>query len=238
MSANPFDDDNGSFFVLVNDEDQHSLWLSFVDIPAGWRVVFGESTRADCLAYVEEQWTDMRPRSLREAMAGDERLREEQMLAMSACAKSKWLATERGLGRLRERHVHVEHTRVQHRPIPQRGPHRAVQTVLQVNDALPPDRVREQVAVERRVLRQQPVQRQHGRGGDQFVEADLPGRNLRPLPMGQAVVGVGPAVTDSLEDHRDDLGGVGVTLQRLVANDLSATRRIARAVLALLMPVK
>src|SRR4051812_31269821 len=161
-----------------------------------------------------------------------------QWLAMSACAKSKWLATERGLGRLRERHVHVEHTRVQHRPIPQRGPHRAVQTVLQVNDALPPDRVREQVAVERRVLRQQPVQRQHGRGGDQFVEADLPGWNLRPLPMGQAVVGVGPAVTDSLEDHRDDLGGVGVTLQRLVANDLSATRRIARAVLALLMPVK
>jgi MbtH protein len=65
--------------VLVNDEDQHSLWLSFVDIPAGWRVEFGESTRADCLAYVEEQWTDMRPRSLREAMAGDERLREEQM---------------------------------------------------------------------------------------------------------------------------------------------------------------
>jgi uncharacterized protein YbdZ (MbtH family) len=79
MSTNPFDDDNGSFFVLVNNEDLHSLWLSFVDIPAGWRVVFGESTRADCLAYVEEEWTDMRPRSLREAMAGDERLREEQM---------------------------------------------------------------------------------------------------------------------------------------------------------------
>jgi uncharacterized protein YbdZ (MbtH family) len=81
MSTNPFDDDNGTFFVLVNDEDQYSLWPSFVDVPAGWRVAFGESTRADCLAYVEEHWTDMRPRSLREAMAGDERLREEQLAA-------------------------------------------------------------------------------------------------------------------------------------------------------------
>ncbi|HEX2400959.1 MAG TPA: MbtH family protein [Mycobacterium sp.] len=71
MSTNPFDDDNGSFVVLVNDEDQHSLWPTFVDVPAGWRVVFGESARADCLAYVEEHWTDMRPRSLREAMAND-----------------------------------------------------------------------------------------------------------------------------------------------------------------------
>ena len=78
MSTNPFDDDNGTFYVLVNDEDQHSLWPTFVDVPAGWRVVFGESTRADCLAYVEQNWTDMRPRSLRDTMAGDERLREEQ----------------------------------------------------------------------------------------------------------------------------------------------------------------
>lgn len=71
MSTNPFDDDNGAFFVLVNDEDQHSLWPTFVDVPAGWRVAFGEGTRADCLSYVEEHWTDLRPRSLREAMAAD-----------------------------------------------------------------------------------------------------------------------------------------------------------------------
>ena len=43
----------------------------FVDVPAGWRFVFGESTRTDCLAYVEEHRTDLRPRSLREAMALD-----------------------------------------------------------------------------------------------------------------------------------------------------------------------
>ncbi|MDT5298814.1 MAG: MbtH protein [Mycobacterium sp.] len=69
MSNNPFDDEAGTFFVLVNGEDQHSLWPAFSDVPAGWRVVFGESTRADCLTYVEENWTDMRPRSLRESMA-------------------------------------------------------------------------------------------------------------------------------------------------------------------------
>ncbi|WP_018599300.1 MbtH family protein [Mycobacterium sp. 155] len=69
MSTNPFDDDNGTFFVLVNDEDQYSLWPAFADVPAGWWVVFGESDRVDCLAYVERTWTDLRPRTLRAAMA-------------------------------------------------------------------------------------------------------------------------------------------------------------------------
>ncbi|BBX15858.1 MbtH family protein [Mycolicibacterium duvalii] len=71
MSANPFDDDDASFYVLINDEEQYSLWPVFADVPAGWQVVFGESSRADCLAYVEQNWTDLRPRSLREAMAAD-----------------------------------------------------------------------------------------------------------------------------------------------------------------------
>jgi uncharacterized protein YbdZ (MbtH family) len=68
MSTNPFDDENGTFLVLVNDEDQHSLWPAFADVPAGWRKVFGEASRADCLAYVEEHWTDIRPKSLRERL--------------------------------------------------------------------------------------------------------------------------------------------------------------------------
>ena len=68
MSTNPFDDENGTFYVLVNDEEQHSLWPTFVDVPAGWKVVFGEGNRADCLAYVEENGADMRPRSLRESL--------------------------------------------------------------------------------------------------------------------------------------------------------------------------
>ena len=68
MSTNPFDDETGTFLVVVNDEDQHSLWPTFADVPAGWRKVFGETSRAECMAYVEEHWTDIRPKSLREAM--------------------------------------------------------------------------------------------------------------------------------------------------------------------------
>ncbi|GGG28538.1 protein MbtH [Rhodococcoides trifolii] len=71
MSTNPFDDEDGRFYVLVNDEDQHSLWPTFAEVPQGWRVVFGEESRAACLEYVEKNWTDMRPRSLREAMEED-----------------------------------------------------------------------------------------------------------------------------------------------------------------------
>ncbi|MEV7244746.1 MULTISPECIES: MbtH family protein [unclassified Streptomyces] len=71
MSVNPFDDESGRFFVLVNDEEQYSLWPAFAEIPEGWRVVFGEEGRAECLDFVEKNWTDMRPRSLRVAMEAD-----------------------------------------------------------------------------------------------------------------------------------------------------------------------
>ncbi|MGW1599714.1 MbtH family protein [Streptomyces eurythermus] len=62
--TNPFDDENGSFFVLVNDEGQHSLWPTFAEVPAGWTRAYGEAGRQECLAYVEENWTDLRPKSL------------------------------------------------------------------------------------------------------------------------------------------------------------------------------
>jgi MbtH protein len=65
MSTNPFDDESGRFYVLVNDEEQHSLWPAFAEIPAGWRVVFGEAGRAECAEFVEQNWADMRPKSLR-----------------------------------------------------------------------------------------------------------------------------------------------------------------------------
>ncbi|MFD8215566.1 MbtH family protein [Streptomyces sp. NPDC059697] len=68
---NPFENDDASYFVLVNDEGQHSLWLAFAEIPAGWKAVHGEDTRAACLEYVEQHWTDMRPLSPVRAMAGD-----------------------------------------------------------------------------------------------------------------------------------------------------------------------
>ncbi|QWF78797.1 MbtH family protein [Amycolatopsis sp. CA-230715] len=65
-TTNPFDDEQGTFLVLVNDEEQHSIWPSFAEVPGGWTVVLGESSREAALAYVEANWTDMRPRSLRE----------------------------------------------------------------------------------------------------------------------------------------------------------------------------
>jgi uncharacterized protein YbdZ (MbtH family) len=70
VSINPFDDDNGSFLVLANDEEQHSLWPVFADVPAGWRVVYGEADRAACLDYIEQNWPDIRPKSLRERLEG------------------------------------------------------------------------------------------------------------------------------------------------------------------------
>lgn len=73
MSTNPFDDEDGQFYVLVNDEDQHSLWPTFAPVPDGWRIVFGSERRGKCVEYVDQNWTDMRPKSLREAMAADER---------------------------------------------------------------------------------------------------------------------------------------------------------------------
>lgn len=50
MSTNPFDDENGEFFVLVNAEGQHSLWPTFSEIPAGWETKLGPANGADCLA--------------------------------------------------------------------------------------------------------------------------------------------------------------------------------------------
>lgn len=62
--ANPFDDEDGTFLVLVNGEEQHSLWPSFAPVPLGWDVALAESPRPACLAYIEANWTDIRPKSL------------------------------------------------------------------------------------------------------------------------------------------------------------------------------
>jgi uncharacterized protein YbdZ (MbtH family) len=67
MSTNPFDNADGTFLVLVNDENQHSLWPVFAEVPAGWRTVFGPAAKEPCIDYVDENWTDMRPQSLIDA---------------------------------------------------------------------------------------------------------------------------------------------------------------------------
>jgi MbtH protein len=64
------DDDDRTYTVLMNAEEQYSLWLKDLDIPKGWRPVGKEGPREECMQFVDEAWKDMRPLSLRLAMAG------------------------------------------------------------------------------------------------------------------------------------------------------------------------
>ncbi|HEX2855025.1 MAG TPA: MbtH family NRPS accessory protein [Opitutaceae bacterium] len=64
MSEN---EENVGYKVLVNHEEQYSLWNDYTPIPSGWREV-KNGTKEECLAYVKEVWTDMRPLSLRKKM--------------------------------------------------------------------------------------------------------------------------------------------------------------------------
>ena len=67
-----FEDDNedaGTWKVVINDEEQYSLWPSARQNAPGWRDAGKSGTKAECLAYVNEVWTDMRPLSLRRHMA-------------------------------------------------------------------------------------------------------------------------------------------------------------------------
>jgi MbtH protein len=60
--------DDIQYQVLMNDEEQFSLWPASHDVPAGWRSAGKVGDKQECMAYVDEVWTDMRPRSLRELM--------------------------------------------------------------------------------------------------------------------------------------------------------------------------
>ena len=66
--TNPFEDESGEYVVLINDEGQHSLWPKHIDVPVGWTVVHQADSRPNCLAYIEAQWSDMRPVTLVESM--------------------------------------------------------------------------------------------------------------------------------------------------------------------------
>jgi MbtH protein len=64
------EDDTRGYLVVVNDEEQYSVWLEGRELPAGWRPDGTRGTKAECLAHIESVWTDMRPASLRQAMGG------------------------------------------------------------------------------------------------------------------------------------------------------------------------
>lgn len=68
---NPFDDDGGEYCVLQNGEGQYSLWPLRLSVPAGWERTGPSGGHALCLAWIDANWTDMRPKSLVAAMAAD-----------------------------------------------------------------------------------------------------------------------------------------------------------------------
>lgn len=63
-----FDDDSKSFHVVLNDEEQYSIWPHGKTLPLGWREAGFSGTKAECLAHIDAVWTDMRPLSLRKSM--------------------------------------------------------------------------------------------------------------------------------------------------------------------------
>lgn len=61
-------EDTTVYTVVVNHEEQYSIWPADRELPLGWREAGKKGLKPECLAYVKEVWTDMRPLSLRKAM--------------------------------------------------------------------------------------------------------------------------------------------------------------------------
>ncbi|WP_432931898.1 MbtH family protein [Microbispora sp. CA-135349] len=69
--SDPFEDDGRDYLALINEEEQYSLWPQDIGVPAGWRVVYGPAARDEVLGHIDRSWTDMRPKSLRDAMSAN-----------------------------------------------------------------------------------------------------------------------------------------------------------------------
>jgi MbtH protein len=63
-----FDSEDTTFKVVMNAEEQYSIWPSYKAVPGGWREVGKTGNKKECLDYINTVWTDMRPLSLRRAM--------------------------------------------------------------------------------------------------------------------------------------------------------------------------
>ncbi len=61
-------EDTTVYKVVVNHEEQYSIWPTYREVPLGWREVGKQGQKAECLEYIKEVWTDMRPLSLRKKM--------------------------------------------------------------------------------------------------------------------------------------------------------------------------
>ena len=72
MSFDSESEDNTVYVVVVNHEEQYSIWPEYRDLPAGWTRVDKTGSKEECLAYIQQVWTDMRPLSLRKHQAQTE----------------------------------------------------------------------------------------------------------------------------------------------------------------------
>ena len=72
MKSDEESEDTTTYRVVLNHEEQYSIWPAHRENPAGWEDGGKVGTKAECLAYIEENWTDMRPLSLRRHMESEE----------------------------------------------------------------------------------------------------------------------------------------------------------------------
>ena len=68
----PMQDSEKLHTVVINHEDQYSIWPKQKTLPEGWSSAGVEGSKQHCLDYIEKHWTDMRPLSLRKALQGAE----------------------------------------------------------------------------------------------------------------------------------------------------------------------
>ncbi|HEU0049035.1 MAG TPA: MbtH family NRPS accessory protein [Nitrososphaera sp.] len=69
----PGDSDQTIYKVVINDEEQYSIWPANRENAMGWKDAGKTGTKEECLAYIQEVWTDMRPKSLRDKMKKEQR---------------------------------------------------------------------------------------------------------------------------------------------------------------------
>jgi MbtH protein len=78
MSWDPDEEDTTTYKVVINHEEQYSIWPVDRENPLGWNDVGKSGTKQECLDHIEEVWTDMRPLSLRKKMEEMEREQQQQ----------------------------------------------------------------------------------------------------------------------------------------------------------------
>lgn len=86
MAWDEEEQDTTTYFVVVNHEEQYSIWPDYKEIPNGWHAAGKSGPKKDCLDYINEVWTDMRPLSLRKQMA---EMEKQHVSTASASLSSK-----------------------------------------------------------------------------------------------------------------------------------------------------